>query len=204
MRTTVFLIFICVIAGFNCVLSQSSCQKPAAEKTIDRRPQSQQLSISSTSDPRKWIAPSYLGLKLGESKEADVKKLFGEPIWQGLNAEKVFVDDAEPEKLIQYNHIKGSGNNIDIVVGEKTGLVKAIAVYPDLRQTTEEITAAYGAEYYVTESWESMCVGPEKNIGKWPENPKYPISIIYPQLGMYILLGDDHRVIHIGFMMKCA
>jgi hypothetical protein len=80
-------------------------------------------------NPFRWNKPEILCLKLGESKESDVTKLFGEPVWEGAPEEKIF-DDGESEIEIEYHNVAAVSGNVAITIGGESRLVKAVAVYP--------------------------------------------------------------------------
>ena len=177
-----------------------SCQRAAinsssAETPFDGSP-------SPREDIRKWIAPTHFGLTLGRSKEGDVKQIFGKPVWEGENNEKVF-EGEEDELLLQYVKVGELKDNIDNIVGKTTRLVKAIAVYPLERGTKNEVIESLGPDFFEIESSDSMCITRDRAIGESKVKLHYPIALVYPNKGMYVQIREDGRVGHVGYGMKC-
>lgn len=158
---------------------------------------------SSTSRLPQWISPTVFGLRLGSARERDIRKLLGKPWWEGPNVEKAYPNDPEDEILLQYNNVGEEKDDVDFAVGKKSRIIKSVAVYPTRRQTKQEVLAEFGSEFVEIESSESMCVSEKRLQSEGKNSPQYPIVLVYPSRGMYVMLNEDQRVNHVGYGMKC-
>jgi hypothetical protein len=191
-------IFALQVGSCNKVISQNGARPTP---TINARAQS-------PADLRRWISPEVFGLKLGDSTLTDVKKQFGKPIFEGPNQEKVYTEDAEDEILVQYRNVKEADVQLgsmllDFIVGKKTKVVKAVAIYTGTLLRREDILSKYGNDYFEIESWESFCIDKNRMPGPSVKKLNYPVVLVYPNKGMYVLLHEQNYVIHIGYAMKC-
>jgi len=90
------------------------------------------------------------------------------------------------------------------VIGEKTGIVKALSFQPNPEMTKSEAIAKYGTEYFEISSGENnFCITNKAVRGPTKENLKFPIALVYPEQGLYVMVGEDGKVIHVGYLYKC-
>jgi hypothetical protein len=186
---------------------QEACSKMASKnKPVN---ESQVNSIPSTQDIRTWISPEVLGLKLGRSTLADVKKKFGKPIWEGSNQEKVFTDESDDEILVQYRNVAGIDAqfgrvNIDFIIGKKTKVVKWVTLYTEAQLNKKDILSRFGNDYFEIESWGSTCIEKSRKPGSSGKKMNSPFALVYPNKGMYISIRDDNYVDSVQFAMRCV
>lgn len=198
------LLVISLVFGSS-LLFEKSCSNKQNQNTAGKQHPTKMMAATTPSplNKRQWIPPTYLGLRLGKSIEQDVKRIFGEPVWQGAREEKIFENDAEDEILLDYLGIEGF-DNIAVTIGRKTRIVKAIAVYPNEKLTKEDIISKHGTSFFEIESWESMCIKNDRPLGKNGKKMQYPIILVYPHKGMYVFVSDENKMTYFGFLYKCA
>jgi len=149
----------------------------------------------------KWMPATYKGITLGKSKYKDVKKLFGEPRWEGQNEDNLFETDSEFEILLQYPSDVVGKEAADIVIGEKTKTVKSISFsYPEM--TRSEIVEKFGFDYFEIGTGDSLCIKENQKRGKSEQKIQYP-TLVYPEKGMIVVLKENGEVISIGYLYKC-
>ncbi|QQS41289.1 MAG: hypothetical protein IPM63_18325 [Acidobacteriota bacterium] len=151
----------------------------------------------------KWEAGAYLGIRLGKSRLEDVVKKFGEPNWSGEPEEKTFEEDGEDEILIQYMGKEELEGPFDIIVGKDSKVVKAITIYLPKSEKKKAIISRFGDDFYEVASWQSLCRKPSTDVSDDEPLSRYPISMVYPKLGLYVSFREDGSVIHIGYLYKC-
>ncbi len=95
--------------------------------------------------------------------------------------------------------LKVLGGSLDITIGKESKILKAIVIYPEETFTKKAIISKFGSEFIEIESWQSMCSG--ANSSEKPK--KYPIMIVYPSKGVYVMIGRGNKVNHIGYLVKC-
>jgi hypothetical protein len=150
-----------------------------------------------------WVSPNYRGLLLGKSTYADMKRLFGEPRWEGGNEETYFENDSEFEMLLQYSN-QGIGKEAaDIVIGRKSKIVKSISILPFPKLTRQEAINQYGSDYVEISAGESFCIDKSVRRGDSESPLSYPVLLVYPEKGMIISIRDDNSVMQIGYLYKC-
>lgn len=211
------LLLIIVFLMYNfCLLFVSSCndnqranipantiypsQKLNAQDSVDNQEPKPTIQISL--DNRKWKPTGYRGLKIGKSTEKDVKKLLGNPIWEGAPEEKVYRNESEDEILLDYGGISGLDGAV-VTIGKETRIVKAIVIYPNNKQTKENIISEYGLDFFEIESHQSICINEGYKFGEHNKEIKYPTVLVYPNKGMYVSITNDRKVSQIGFLLKC-
>lgn len=190
-----------VISVFN---FENACGKKHSSSVVTNKQIPEKMEATRISQIKvKWMPATYRELHLGQSTYKDVKKLFGKPRWEGGNEEKTFEGDPEFEILLQYPN-QGIGKEaVEIVIGEKTKIVKAISYLPYPEMTRQEAISKFGSDYFEIDSAESLCIKDNLKRGSSDKKLDYPISLVYPEKGMYVLIGDDNKVMHIGFLYKC-
>lgn len=196
-------VIIFLLIGSNLFLAKSCTNRQTEKVVANKQEQENVKDVHPLLDKREWIPPTYLGLTLGKSTENDVKKLFGKPKWEGSREEKIFESDSENEILLDYVDVKEVDGDIAITIGEKTRIVKAIAVYSNENLTKQEIISKYGSDFYEIESSESMCIKDDHPPGESNRKMQYPIVLVYPNKGMYVFINEDNKLIYRGFLVKC-
>lgn len=209
MKTLFLIMTFFLFDGFTTnVLFQRSCSSTTFRNINTTGQTAGAEKTSNASDIRQWIAPTYLGLKLGESTGDDVRRLFGKPIdeYTARNEDKVFDKDVESEIVLDYKNPNGSNGNVVVTVGKKTRLVKAISIYPNDKITMEEAISKFGQGFFQIESWESICLGKEQKPGILDKSMAIPFVLVYPNLGLLVDIrkhSDDFTVGRIDYLMKC-
>ena len=161
-----------------------------------------------------WVASTIKGITPGKSKYEDIIKLFGKP------------DYVEPLECYTYKTELGYYQNIKIEgvmarigfgVGDETQIVNYISLYfKDEKMTKEDAIKIYGNDYYVitnsdynnkakTLGYESICVykSQKRNQEVKVDESDYPISLVYPQKGMYIQVRSGNIVMSVEYTDKC-
>jgi hypothetical protein len=172
-------------------------------RTNSLLPENAEVTNSAQQQKVKWIPANYRGLKLGQSTYQDVKKIFGEPNWEGQNEENTFDEDSETEILLQYNNQGAGKEAADIVIGEKTRIVKAISVVPYPEMTRQEAIEKFGIDYFEISSGESICLNGNQKRGASERKLNYPVLLVYPEKGMYVSINSQNKVMHTGYLYKC-
>ncbi len=151
-----------------------------------------------------WVPGTFEGIKIGISDVKLIVKLWGNPIWEGDAEEKVFSKDEDEETLLEYKNVANIEGQISVTIGKKTGVVKAIAVYPDSKPSFEDIVLKYGENFLLRDSDEGICNTEkiQENKKLEPNSMKQPIFLVYPTKGMYVSI-DGNKVNHYGYLAKC-
>ena len=145
-----------------------------------------------------------MGLKLGKATYSDVKRLFGKPRWEGGNEEKTFEKDEEFEILLQYAEVGVDKQPVEFVIGEKTKILKALSFQSNPEMTKPQAISKYGPEYFeISTGEENFCIKDGSVRGPAKQKLAFPIALVYPEQGLYVLIGEDEKVIHIGYLYKC-
>lgn len=201
-------IFAVLIVSIGSLLISSSCTDSAANSITRAEP----VAISSPTphvDIYKWIAPTVFDIKVGESTEEDIHKLFGKPDDEYPNRgdDKVFEKDAEDEVVQDYRTLKHPEGHLVVILGKKSRVVKAVSLYPAGEISLDEAISKYGGSFVQIESWESYCVKDGRNAGVVNKAMTYPFVLVYPSLGLAIDIRSYGKGIYVGrfdYMMKCG
>jgi hypothetical protein len=164
---------------------------------------SQVKPIPNSKTKVRWIPATYRGLKLGKSTYNDVKKLFGKPRWEGGNEETTFESDSDFEVLLQYSYQGIGKESADLVIGKKSRIVKAISYLPNPELSRQEAVSKFGSDYFEISAGESTCIKGNPKRGSSKKKLNYPRMLVFPEKGMYVLIGDDSKVLHVGYLYKC-
>jgi hypothetical protein len=149
-----------------------------------------------------WIPSAYRTIVPGRSTYRDIKRVFGKPRWEGQNEDKTFENDAEFELLLQYAYQGPGKEAADVIIGEKTKLVKAITYIPNPQLTKQEAIATFGTNYFEIASSDPLCIRADAMRGPGSES-RFPRLLVYPEKGMYVSIREDNSVIQVGFSYKC-
>ena len=152
----------------------------------------------------KWHTPTYLGLTVGKSTKADIERKFGEPVWSGPPEEKLVEADEEEELLYEYLNVGDIVGRTTFVLGARSGVIKAIEIYPQQDVTLQEVIRKYGSSYIERPSNLGPCpTDREVSEFKALKEREYPYFLVYPERGMYISIQKDGTVLEIGYIIRC-
>jgi hypothetical protein len=169
-----------------------------------------QVSNQSAQNKINWTPSTINGIAIGKSKYKDLIKLWGKPDFENeFNGDPVEPEPGErlPESDIELAYknktVNGLTANIGIIIGEKTRLVKVISLYFE-EMTKEKVTKKYGDDYYLVPATGSTCIN--KDQKKLPQvgSLDYPVSIVYPKIGMFIVVREDKTVVSVNYTSKCS
>lgn len=153
-----------------------------------------------------WIPSTIKNITVGKSKYKDLIKSWGKPLFEQEFAEDVEESEirkSEPKTELAYRNIEIDGlkPNIGVIIGDKTRTIRVISLFFD-EMTKEEAIRKYGSDYYLVSSGENKCVA---NSQKKGDEIKlvYPIELVYPSKGMFILIRDDNTVMSVNYTDKC-
>lgn len=194
----VFLYQSCGKASVNSDNTKQSTEAPVVSPT----PQPPSIDI------RKWITPTFLGLKVGESNEEDVQRLFGKPDdeYPNRDDDKVYEKNAEDEVVQDYRNLKEANGHVVVILGKKSRIVKVISLYPSDQISLDEAISKYGQGFFQIESWESICIKEGRRSGTVDRNSSIPIVLIYPNLGLLVDIRKNGELFYVGrldYLMKC-
>lgn len=195
----------------NSCRAQQQANKITATKTNQENSNQVSSSSANTSfskDIRKWIPPTFSGIKLGVSTEEDVKKLFGKPSseYQNSAEDKVFDNDREEEIVLDYLENNQANGRVIIIFGKKTKIVKAVSLYPGEITTMKQAISEYGSNFFQIESWESICIEEKMKEGVIDKSAKIPFGLVYPSRGMLVDIrtyNNEFIVGRIDYLVKC-
>ena len=186
----------------------SQCDKVTSANAVTKNhPKTIETGVSPTPYIRQWIAPTYLGLKLGESTGDDVRRLFGKPIdeYPNRDEDKVFDKDAENEIVLDYKKPDGANGSVVAILGKKTRIVKAISIYPADKITMQEAISKFGPGFF-QKGYLPICIKEDEKPGILDESMSIPFILVYPNLGLSVDIrkhDDDFTVGRIDYLMKC-
>jgi hypothetical protein len=149
------------------------------------------LKKSKTLIQPKWTAGSYLGLQLGKSTVADVRRIFGEPKYI-IHPEDEYDNPIETRLDYVYD------GSPQIIIDKKSKIV--VEIWGGDFSTLREATAKYGNDFYELEFTEKGCVFKEYEEQR---NRQYPLYLAYPQYGFYFCLNEENDVLVISYVAKC-
>jgi len=169
---------------------------------LDNRKNIANPAVSSATP--KWVTATYRGITLGKSTYKDLKQVFGKPRWEGENEEKDFENDSEFEILLQYDNQGVGKEAANILIGEKTRIVKSIYYLPYPRTPEQEAIATFGSNYFERETGESICVWDNPKRGPSNRKLQYPVMLVYPEKGMILGVDKHKTVMFVSFPYKCV
>jgi S1-C subfamily serine protease len=149
-----------------------------------------------------WNKPDILGLKLGESKESDVRRLFGEPVWEGAPEEKIF-NKEEGEIEIEYHNVAAVSGNVAITIGSESRLVKAFAVYPSYSLDAADVIFENGPNFVVVAPGKSICRSIEHSPVTNNRSLTYPNHFVYPEKGVSFVSSRDGKIVNYTYLVHC-
>jgi|SRR5215213_3402613 len=200
-----FIFFVVLgLTTVSLLIFDKNCEKKANNAvTMSNKVQGKVQINSRLPVKTKWMPSSYQGLTPGVSTYNDVKKSLGNPRWEGGNEEQTFESDPEVELLLQYSNVGSEQQGVEVVIGKKTKLVKAISFYPNPEMTKQEAILKYGSDYFETSAGESLCVKDNLKREVSEKHLNYPILLVYPERGMTITVGRDNTVSLVSLLYKC-
>lgn len=149
-----------------------------------------------------WHSPAFHGLTTGKSTKADVRRVFGQPLWEGA-AENEELDGGEAQLLYEYIDVGGMRGRTSIYFNARTGVIESISLYPQ-QLFLKHILAKYGSDYFERASKLGPCPTAEEiHDFRPPKEREYPYFIVYPQRGMFVSIQEDGAVLEIGYRSHC-
>ena len=150
-------------------------------------------------------APSYGGLTLGKSKQADVARVFGKPARSG-HPEDEYDNPVERQLSYEYENVGGFKGRTVILMDARSRVVTDIFLYPSEQQPLSLTKALeeYGTDYIERESGLGPCpTAKELRNFKRHTKREYPIFLVYPHKGVFVSFSEDEHVKEIGYMLRC-
>ena len=186
-----------------------SCKTALSNQVFVTTPEQEKPKTAApvSDDVRKWIAPTYLGLKLGVSTEKDARELFGDPdsTYQNQDEDEVFLEDKESETVLEYTKSTKVNGGIVIIVGKTTQVIKGISIYPnDL--TMQDAVSKFGNDFFQKDTYRPHCVDEKQKQGVFDDKQTYPFLLVYPNSGMLLDIrkfDSGVKVSRIDYLMKC-
>jgi hypothetical protein len=153
-----------------------------------------------------WIPSTIKNITLGKSKYRDLIKYWGKPLFEqefAEDGEESEILSSEPKTELAYRNIEIDGlkPNIGVVIGDKTRTVIILSLFFD-DMTKEEAVRKYGSDYYLVSSGGNKCVADSQKKGD-EIKLVYPITLVYPKKGMFILIRKDNTVMSVNYTDKC-
>ena len=204
MKNSLIFFVVLGLTTLSLLVFDKSCEKKANNAVVMSNKVQAKAPINSGFPVKtKWTPSSYQGLTPGISTYNDVKKSLGNPRWEGGSEEQTFESDPEVELLLQYSNVGSEQQGVEVIVGKKTKLVKAISFYPNPEITKQEAILKYGSDYFETSAGESVCIkdNPKREVSE--KHLNYPILLVYPERGMTITVGEDNTVTLVSLLYKC-
>lgn len=162
--------------------------------------------ITPMSDNKTWVSAEFRGIRIGRDTDARLKKLLGEPNSVGTPEDKIYENDSEEEIWERYTKTSFTEGSVESILGKKTRIIKAVSVYPVAQISLEEIINKFGPNFFQINSWEPICIGPDKKMGELNKKMAYPYCIVYPEKGVLIDIREYEGVEQVGridYLSKC-
>lgn len=150
-----------------------------------------------------WTPGRFERIELGVSTYEDVKKLLGEPRWEGDNEETVFRGDREPEILLQYGQVTSLKVPVDIIIGEETRVVKALSYLPVPELSLEAALTTFGSDFFEISPTAPSCSLEPTARGRLSKELPRPFMLAYPEKGMYVSVDKADKIMRVDFAYRC-
>lgn len=158
-----------------------------------------------------WQTPTYQGLRIGESTKSDVEKVFGAPFYSGPYADEdddSVKDGKWPYIIYEYEYVGKFDGRTTVLMDSKTGIVKSIFLYPiyPKQLSLTQALDIYGEPAIKLGIDANLCpldVEKLKEQEKLVNENTHPAFLLYPERGMWLLVGEDKTVSEIVFKAKC-
>lgn len=150
-----------------------------------------------------WHVATYRGLTPGRSTAADVKRVFGKPLWSGpIESED---DPDRPEQIVfEYENVGDFVGQTSVLFKPNSDVIDDILIYPqrllfaDLRKDLDSIAIERHSK-----------LGPcptQHEIERFspPKELEYPAFLVYPRLGRYAAVDADNKVSMIVYASHCG
>lgn len=169
--------------------------------------QTEKVKAQNQAKPSKveWVPSTINGITLGKSKYDDILRLWGKPIMEHefvSQDEELENPDLETELVYRNVEIDGLMPSIGVLINDRTRLVTSISLF-FVEMTKDEAIQKYGSDYYLVSSIDSTCISKSQERTKEVGILNYPISLVYPQMGMTIAVRDDNMIMMVSFTEKC-
>jgi hypothetical protein len=158
-----------------------------------------QSSNNVTTQKRGWKPARFRTLVMGRSKQRDMLRLLGKPIWSGRPMGEP-ENDPNPEIWNDYDGGGEFPGKLSVVFRKRTGVIVSVYLSPE-QLSRDEAIRHFGNDYVETRYDFDSCLGNEES-GPMYESPNGQIRFIeYRSRGIAIGLDDDlSRVREIGYL----
>lgn len=147
---------------------------------------------------RRWSPATFRGLTMGKSRRADMLRVLGKPKWSRITpGEK----GEEPDSEV-WNNYELAGEvpgQVNVVVDERSGVIKTIILYPK-KISKQQAIAHFGRDYIITTYDFDPCEEDEDSEPIY-ESPKGPLEFVeYRSKGIAISIGYGDSVTKISYV----
>jgi hypothetical protein len=195
MRVSIPFLKFCALAAALCAFAADSHAASFAQRVRARRP---------VARARRWHAPTYRGITLGRSTRADVRRVFGKPIWSG-HPEDEYDNSVLSMLRDEFENVAGFRGRTAVNIRGRGRVVESIELYPppDAQPIFEEVAAEFGTDYVERPVSLGICPTEAELRAYRPRAVRDSLVFrVYPQKGYYIAV-EGGRVREIVFLKSC-
>lgn len=146
-----------------------------------------------------WRPAMYRTLIVGQSKVADLLRVFGKPKWSGPEADR---DPTDPDPPLYYQYQNGGEfpGVFAVIVGEKSKKIIEIRNSPD-KLTKNEAIRHFGHQYL--ERRYSLCPDIDDTAAPVYEDRFGDLlQIEYPEKGIILSVNEENNIDEISYVSK--
>ena len=156
----------------------------------------------SSTNNNAWKLPAFHGLRFGASSAQDLIAVFGKPTYKQEVEETIVESDRDGEIEYEYRYIADAGGEVLVYFGKRSGMLSAILVYPK-HMTRADALAQFGTDFRESNAKLGACPTEKERKLAAQDRGVYEPALIYPQLGLYITIGDGELVHQIAYQRSC-
>jgi hypothetical protein len=147
---------------------------------------------------RRWSPATFRGLTIGKSQRADMLRVLGKPKWSRITpGEKGEEPDSEVWK--NYEQAGEVPGQVNVVVDERSGVIKTIILYPK-EISKEQAIAHFGRDYIITRYDFDPCEEDEESE-PIHESPNGRLDFVeYRSKGIAISVGHKDLVTKVSYV----
>ncbi|HEV2880478.1 MAG TPA: hypothetical protein VGX24_04165 [Pyrinomonadaceae bacterium] len=144
-----------------------------------------------------WQAATYRGLIMGESTEADMRRVLGEPLQSVVN-------DSNTANPIEVHFYKASGDilgDLIVAIDKNTDKIFSIELRPE-NLSKEEAVKFFGNKYNLTRYDADECLDDGESVPLYESSVGASILLEYRDRGLAIAFNERNKIDYIMYVSE--
>lgn len=191
------IITLCMLPGLcgtvlGCYSFTESAQPLNTSQKAHERP-----SVSRKRNGGRWQAATYRGLIMGESTDADMRRVLGDPIQSTITNH----NKSNPIEIFFYKAYGDILGDLNVAVDKTTGKIFSIELRPE-NLSKEEAVKFFGNKYNLTRYDSDECLDDGESVPLYESPTGFSVLLEYRDRGLALAFNNRNKIDYIMYVSE--